>query len=172
MKCPFCQHLENQVVDSRLTSDFETIRRRRECAACKKRFTTYERVEPVVISVVKRDGRRELLSRDKILRGVLLACEKRPVKREQVEELVSGVESAIRQFGKPEIKSSLIGELVMERLKQLDEVAYVRFASVYRKFKDASQFMDAVKDVKGKARTKIKIAKRMPKVKKVEEARI
>ena len=163
MRCPFCQHIENKVIDSRLTPDSIAIRRRRECTGCKKRFTTYERTDLVDISVVKKDSRRELFSRDKILRGILLACEKRPIKREQIESLVASVESAIRQFDKTEVKSSIIGELVMDRLRLLDDVAYVRFASVYKKFKDASQFMDVVKHIK---KSKTNNVKKLVEVKK------
>jgi transcriptional repressor NrdR len=136
------------VLDSRLTPDSDSIRRRRECIQCSKRFTTYERVELFNISVVKRDGRRESFSREKVLKGVLRACEKRPVKREQMEAVVNVVESSLRQSDKDEIKSNKIGELVMLELAKLDDVAYVRFASVYKKFKDANQFVDAIKNLK------------------------
>lgn len=136
------------MLDSRLTPDSDSIRRRRECEQCNKRFTTYERVELFDISVVKRDGRRESFSREKVLKGVLRACEKRPVKREQMEAVVDVVESSLRQSDKDEIKSNKIGELVMQELAKLDDVAYVRFASVYKKFKDANQFVDAIKTLK------------------------
>ena len=148
MKCPFCQHTDNKVLDSRLTPDSDGIRRRRECIPCSKRFTTYERVEMFDISVVKRDGRREPFSREKVLKGLIRACEKRPVKREQMEAVVGMVESMLRQSDKDEIKSNKIGELVMQELAKLDDVAYVRFASVYKKFKDANQFVDAIKTLK------------------------
>ena len=148
MKCPFCQHTDNKVLDSRLTPDSDSTRRRRECAKCTKRFTTYERAEMFDISVVKRDGRREPFSREKILKGVMRACEKRPVKREDVERIVVTVEAALRQSDKEEISSRKIGELVMQELAKLDDVAYVRFASVYKKFKDANQFVDAIKTLK------------------------
>ena len=148
MKCPFCQHIENSVLDSRLTADEISIRRRRECSSCAKRFTTYERVELFDIGIIKRDGRREPFSREKILKGIMRACEKRPVKREQMDIIVDSIESALRQSDKQEIKSQKLGELVMHQLAQLDEVAYVRFASVYKKFKDASQFVDAIKILK------------------------
>ncbi len=148
MKCPFCQNTDNKVLDSRLTPDSDSIRRRRECTECVKRFTTYERVEMFDISVVKRDGRREPFSREKVLKGIVRACEKRPVKREQMDAVLGIVESALRQSDKDEIKSSKIGELVMQELGKLDDVAYVRFASVYKKFKDASQFVDAIKTLK------------------------
>jgi len=148
LKCPFCQNTDNKVLDSRLTPDSDSIRRRRECAQCSKRFTTYERVELFDICVVKRDGRREPFSREKVLKGIMRACEKRPVKREQMETVVATVEATLRQSDKEEIKSNKIGELVMQGLAQLDDVAYVRFASVYKKFKDANQFVDAIKTLK------------------------
>ncbi len=148
MKCPFCQHTDNKVLDSRLTPDSDSIRRRRECAKCTKRFTTYERAEMFDISVVKRDGRREPFSREKILKGVMRACEKRPVKREDMERIVTTVEAVLRQSDKDEISSRKIGELIMQELAKLDDVAYVRFASVYKKFKDASQFVEAIKSLK------------------------
>lgn len=148
MKCPFCQTTDNKVLDSRLTPDSVSIRRRRECNDCTKRFTTYERVELFDISVVKRDGRREPFSREKVLKGVLRACEKRPVKREQMEAVVDLVEAALRQSDKEEISSRKVGELVMSELLKLDDVAYVRFASVYKKFKDANQFVDTIKNLK------------------------
>src|SRR3989344_5200739 len=148
MKCPFCQHIDNSVLDSRLTPDSASIRRRRECEKCQNRFTTYERIEIFDISVIKRDGRREPFSREKLLKGIMRACEKRPVKREQMETVIDTIESILRQSNKQEIKSNKVGELVMQYLAQLDDVAYVRFASVYRKFKDANQFVDAIKLLK------------------------
>jgi len=148
VKCPFCQNTDNKVLDSRLTPDSDSIRRRRECEKCTKRFTTYERIEMCDASVVKKDGRREPFSREKVLKGIMRACEKRPVKREQMEAIVGAVEAALRQSDKEEIKSGKIGELVMQGLAQLDDVAYVRFASVYKKFKDTSQFVDAIKTLK------------------------
>jgi len=148
LKCPFCQHTDNKVLDSRLTPDSGSIRRRRECSKCEKRFTTYERVEMSEISVIKRDGRREQFSREKVLKGILRACEKRPVKREDMERIVVTVEAMLRQSDKEEVSSRKIGELVMQELAKLDDVAYVRFASVYKKFKDANQFVDAIKSLK------------------------
>jgi len=148
VKCPFCQNTDNKVLDSRLTPDSDSIRRRRECEKCTKRFTTYERIELCDASVVKKDGRREPFSREKVLKGIMRACEKRPVKREQMEAIVGTIEAALRQSDKEEIKSSKVGELVMQGLAQLDDVAYVRFASVYKKFKDTSQFVDAIKTLK------------------------
>lgn len=148
MKCPFCQNTDNKVLDSRLTPDDISIRRRRECIKCEKRFTTYERVELCDISVVKRDGRREAFSREKVLKGILRACEKRPVKREQMEQVVDTIESALRQSDKQEIKSRKVGELVMQELAKLDDIAYVRFASVYKNFRDPSQFVEQIKILK------------------------
>lgn len=148
VKCPFCQNTDNKVLDSRLTPDSDSVRRRRECTECSKRFTTYERVEMSNISVIKRDGRRESFSREKVMSGVLKACEKRPVKREDMERVVVTVEAALRQSDKEEVSSRKIGEFVMQELAKLDDVAYVRFASVYKKFKDTSQFVDAIKLLK------------------------
>ncbi len=148
LKCPFCQHIDNKVLDSRLTPDSDGVRRRRECTQCSKRFTTYERIEMFDISVVKRDGRREPFSREKVLKGVMRACEKRPVKRESMEKVVITIEAALRQSDKDEISSRKIGEMVMQELGKLDDIAYVRFASVYKKFKDTTQFVDAIKTLK------------------------
>jgi transcriptional repressor NrdR len=145
MKCPRCGFEEDKVVDSRTTKEGEAIRRRRECLQCAFRFTTYEYIEHAPMMVVKKDGRREQYSREKLLTGLLKACEKRPVPREQLERIVDEIETTI--FGKfrNEVKSSELGNLVIERLQGLDEVAYVRFASVYRQFKDINQFMSEVK---------------------------
>ncbi|MBI4146930.1 transcriptional repressor NrdR [Candidatus Woesearchaeota archaeon] len=148
MKCPFCKESETKVLDSRLTPEMHSIRRRRECIDCEKRFTTYERMELEELTVVKRDGRREPFSREKILKGIMRACEKRPVKREELEGIVGFVENAIRQTGKNELKTSRIGEFIMQELAKIDDVAYVRFASVYRKFKHADQFVHAIKLLK------------------------
>ncbi len=155
MKCPFCHDLENRVIDSRLTEDGDAIRRRRECFHCKRRFTTYERIEEMLPMVVKKDGRRELFDRQKILHGLERACQKRPVSAEQIEALVSGVERQVQELGEREVRSAVIGEAVMQRLRKLDEVAYVRFASVYRAFRDVGEFMSeletlARKDATGK----------------------
>jgi len=150
MQCPFCQNIDNKVLDSRLTPNSDSIRRRRECAECSKRFTTYERVELFDISVIKRDGTREPFSREKVLKGVMRACEKRPVKREQMDKIILTVESILRQSDNSEIKSRKIGDYVMRELALLDDVAYVRFASVYKKFKDTNQFLDAIKTLKKK----------------------
>ncbi len=147
MKCPFCKSTNNNVLDSRLTSENESIRRRRGCRDCNKRFTTYEKVEMFEASVLKRDGRREQFSREKVLKGIMKACEKRPVRKEEVDKVVDAVESYVLQSEK-EVRSRKIGELIMDELAKLDDVAYVRFASVYKKFKDADQFVDAIKTLK------------------------
>jgi transcriptional repressor NrdR len=145
MKCPQCGYHEDKVVDSRTTKDGEAIRRRRECMQCGKRYTTYEYIERAPAIVVKKDGRREQYDRDKILTGLIKACEKRSISRKQLEKLLEEVESAT--FGKfrNEVKTSDLGNEVIDRLQQLDEVAYVRFASVYRQFKDINQFMKELK---------------------------
>jgi len=145
MKCPQCSFEEDKVVDSRTTKEGEAIRRRRECLKCGHRFTTYEYIERVPMMVVKKDGRREEYSREKLLGGLLKACEKRPVSREQIERVIDDIETALFSKFRNEVKSTEIGNLVVERLQSLDEVAYVRFASVYRQFKDINQFMNEVK---------------------------
>ncbi len=150
MKCPYCSHLEDMVVDSRSLADGAIIRRRRECIKCQHRFTTYERVEEVPLKVIKKDGRREDYDRHKLMNGVVKACEKRPVSMEQIENLVQDIEQQIEKEGKREMSSKKIGEIVMKKLYKIDEVAYVRFASVYRQFKDISQFMHEVKGLLGK----------------------
>lgn len=147
MKCPFCGYLEDKVIDSRLSQDGSTTRRRRECLSCAKRFTTYERVEEALPLVIKKDGRREPFDRTKILNGMLKACEKRPVSLEAIEKAVSALEMRFIDSGEREIQSTSIGEAVMEALKNLDEVAYVRFASVYREFRDINEFMSELKDL-------------------------
>ena len=147
MRCPFCGSLEDRVVDSRLVRDGRAIRRRRECLACGRRFTTYEYIEKFPILVVKRDGKREQYQREKLVRGIKEACHKRPISAEQIEELVDKIESEIFARGVSEISSLEIGEIVMNYLHTLDEVAYVRFASVYRKFKDIDEFEDILREV-------------------------
>ncbi len=142
MKCPFCGFEESKVIDSRPTDEGERIRRRRECLKCQKRFTTYEIIESVPILVVKKDKSRECFDRDKLMNGMLRACEKRPVSAEQLERVVSDIEVLLQNSLDREVTSMRIGELVMEHLKDIDQVAYVRFASVYRQFKDISTFMD------------------------------
>jgi transcriptional repressor NrdR len=145
MKCPQCSFEEDKVVDSRTTKEGEAIRRRRECLKCGHRFTTYEYIERVPMMVVKKDGRREEYSREKLMGGLSKACEKRPVSREQIERVIDDIETALFGKFKNEVKSTEIGNLVVDRLQSLDEVAYVRFASVYRQFKDINQFMNEVK---------------------------
>ncbi len=145
MKCPRCAFEEDKVVDSRTTKEGEAIRRRRECLKCGFRFTTYEYIERAPLMVVKKDGRREHYSREKLLAGLLRACEKRPVSREQLEKVVDDIEAIMFSKFKNEVRSAEIGNLVIDRLQALDEVAYVRFASVYRQFKDINQFMSEVK---------------------------
>ncbi len=147
MKCPFCAHAENKVIDSRISKDGDAIRRRRECIGCGKRFTTYEFVEEVLPVVVKKDGRREPFDRTKIRSGIKKACEKRPISTDVIETLVDNVERACQDFQDKEIPSTAIGEAVMRELQALDGVAYVRFASVYRQFRDVSDFLDELKDL-------------------------
>ncbi|MGI6705330.1 MAG: transcriptional regulator NrdR [Clostridia bacterium] len=142
MKCPFCNVMESKVVDSRPTDEGTSIRRRRECTSCGRRFTTYEKIEDVPILVIKKDGRRESFDRQKIRNGILRACEKRPVSIKEVEEIVQDIEKQVHNSLEQEITTQRIGEMVMERLKEMDEVAYVRFASVYRQFKDINTFME------------------------------
>ena len=142
MKCPYCSVEESKVVDSRSADDGERIRRRRECLKCGKRFTTYEIIENIPLYVVKRDKSREVFDRNKLTAGILRACEKRPVSVEQVEEMVTDIELTAQNGFEREITAEQIGELVMERLKKVDEVSYVRFASVYRQFKDINTFME------------------------------
>ena len=141
MKCPFCGHADSKVIDSRPTDEGERIRRRRECLSCEKRFTTYETVESLPIVVVKKDNSREPFDRNKILRGMVRACEKRPVSMADIEAAVADIEQIVQNSLEREVSAGKIGELVMERIKPLDEVAYVRFASVYRQFKDINSFM-------------------------------
>ena len=141
MKCPFCAHPESKVVDSRPADEGASIRRRRECLACHKRFTTYETMESLPLMVIKKDGSRQSFDRTKVLSGLIRACEKRPVAYHTLEEMVNEIEQVLQNKMEREINSAEIGELVMERLKKVDEVAYVRFASVYRQFKDINTFM-------------------------------
>jgi transcriptional repressor NrdR len=147
MKCPYCNYKEDKVVDSRSTAEESAVRRRRECLKCGKRFTTYEYIEEVSLMVIKKDGRREPFDRKKILAGIIRACEKRPIGIEKMEEIVTWVERSIQKKSDREVSSDRIGELVMDKLKSLDDVAYVRFASVYRQFKDVGQFMVELKDI-------------------------
>ncbi len=147
MRCPFCGYKEDKVVDSRATTEESAVRRRRECLKCGKRFTTYEYIEEISLMVIKKDGRREPFDRKKVLAGVIRACEKRPISVEKMEDIVTQVERAIQRKSDREVLASRIGKLVMEKLKTLDDVAYVRFASVYRQFKDVGQFMVELKDI-------------------------
>ena len=152
MKCPFCGTLDNRVIDSRLSQGGEVTRRRRECEGCDRRYTTYERVEQVLPYVIKKDGRREPFDRMKILGGLRRACEKRPVSAEQLESLVDRIERAMVETGEKEVPSSQVGERIMDGLRELDQVAYVRFASVYRSFKDIHEFMAELSDLLGDPR--------------------
>ena len=147
MRCPNCNDKHTRVLDSRPIEDNQAIRRRRECEACAHRFTTFERIEEMPLIVVKKEGVRETFSREKLVRGLMKACEKRPVALEQLEELALNVERSLRSRGQSEVDSNDIGELVMEGLSQIDEVAYVRFASVYRQFKDINVFLDELKEL-------------------------
>jgi transcriptional repressor NrdR len=150
MKCPFCGHAENKVIDSRISKDGKAVRRRRECLSCGKRFTTYEYVEDILPMVVKKDGRREQFDRQKILSGIKKACEKRPISMESIDKLVENVEQSCQEMQVEEISSTLIGEKIMNELKMFDGVAYVRFASVYRQFRDVGEFMSELKDLLSK----------------------
>lgn len=145
MRCPFCGHLEDKVVDSRESKEGDSIRRRRECLACSRRFTSYERIDEIPYMVVKKDGRREIFDRNKIMAGLLRACEKRPISAAQLESIVDEVEKEVQETPDRELATSEIGKIIMRRLKQLDKVAYVRFASVYLEFEDVSEFMNELK---------------------------
>ena len=147
MKCPYCGYLEDKVVDSRPADEGARIRRRRECLSCGKRFTTYEMIESMPLYVVKRDGTRQAFDRMKLINGMLRACEKRPVALDSIEKIADDIELELRGRLEKEVKSVTIGEMVMDRLKEIDEVSYVRFASVYREFKDINTFMDELKKV-------------------------
>ena len=147
MKCPYCSHIESKVLDSRLSKEMDTIRRRRECLKCGKRFSTAERLEEGLPLVVKKDGRREVFDRVKILGGLKRACEKRPVSITNLDKVVLRVEHTLLEKGEKEVTASEIGEMVMDELRKLDEIAYVRFASVYRQFRDINEFMDELKDL-------------------------
>ena len=144
MRCPFCGHLEDRVVDSREAQDGQATRRRRACLGCERRFTTYERIEESLPALVKKDGRREAFDRRKVLEGLRRACQKRPVSQERIDEMATRVERRLQEAGEREVPSSAVGELVMEMLRAEDPVAYVRFASVYRDFRDVGEFTAAV----------------------------
>ncbi|MCK4508432.1 MAG: transcriptional repressor NrdR [Desulfuromonadales bacterium] len=154
MKCPFCTHDDTRVVDSRLGKEGNNIRRRRECVDCERRFTTYERVEETLPLVIKKDGRREAFDRHKIISGIQRACEKRPVSIATIEKVVDQMEVSLQECGEKEIPASRIGESIMEALQALDEVAYVRFASVYRQFRDINEFMSELTDILSKGSPK------------------
>jgi transcriptional repressor NrdR len=145
MKCPFCGHEEDKVVDSRSAQDGRAVRRRRECLKCKERYTTYEYIENIILTVVKSDLRREPFDRQKIINGIKLACNKRPVASKKIEAMVDEIEARLHELSRNEVSSKYIGELIMEKLHEVDEVAYVRFASVYRKFQDKEEFMTELK---------------------------
>ena len=145
MKCPFCDDINTKVIDSRPTDEGYSIRRRRECEKCGRRFTTYEKIEEIILMVIKKDGSRESFDRSKIMNGIVKACEKRPVPVSEMEKIVDEIERGLNNMMEKEVKSTFIGELIMDKLKGIDEVAYVRFASVYRQFKDVNSFMDELK---------------------------
>jgi len=149
MKCPYCGHLENRVVDSRLNKDYTITRRRRMCDACKRRFTTYERLEVTMPMLIKKDGRRESWDRHKVIEGLKKACEKRPVSMADIDEFVDTLERELQDMGEREIPIRLVGERLMDGLRRMDGVAYVRFASVYRQFKDLNEFMEELKGMLG-----------------------
>lgn len=150
MKCPFCNQNKDKVIDSRETMDGSSIRRRRECLHCSRRFTTYEYIEKIPLMVIKKDGRREPFNREKIIAGIVKACEKRSISVERLEQLAAEVEAQMQKKFDREVESRFIGELIMEKLARTDSVAYVRFASVYREFKDVNQFMKELKDILSK----------------------
>ena len=162
MRCPFCGHLEDKVVDSRESKDGDSIRRRRECILCGRRFTSYERIDEIPYMVVKKDGRRETFERNKIMAGLLRACEKRPISAVQLEAIVTEVEKAVQDSSDREYSTSEVGKIIMRRLKVLDKVAYVRFASVYLEFEDVSEFMTELKYL---VRSRDKVIEKKAKVK-------
>lgn len=164
MKCPTCHYKETKVIDSRLNNDGSSIRRRRECLKCEKRFTTYEYVEQVPLMIIKKDGRRQPFDRTKIVSGLVKACEKRPVSIDKIEEIALEVELAIQREFDREVQANVIGEMIMARLAAIDEVAYVRFASVYRQFRDVNQFMSELKHILDKEKDTIKPGKSAVKI--------
>jgi transcriptional repressor NrdR len=149
MKCPYCGEIENKVIDSRLSKDASVIRRRRECIVCNRRFTTYEHIEEIPIMIIKKDGRREVFSREKVRAGLKKACEKRDISVNVIEEAIDNLERDLRETGEKEIPASVVGEKIMTMLHGLDDVAYVRFASVYREFKDVNDFVSELKTLLG-----------------------
>jgi transcriptional repressor NrdR len=150
MKCPYCGEVDNKVIDSRLSKDGNVIRRRRECIICSRRFTTYEHIEEIPIMIIKKDGRREVFSREKVRSGMKRACEKRDISMNIIEEFIDELERDLRETGEKEIPAAEVGEKIMSRLHELDDVAYVRFASVYREFKDVNDFVDELKSLLSK----------------------
>lgn len=150
MKCPFCAEIDNKVIDSRLSKDSNVIRRRRECLECSRRFTTYERIEEIPIMIIKKDGRREVFSREKIRSGIKKACEKRNISMNAIEDFIDDLERDLRETGEKEIPSTDLGEKIMIKLHEMDDVAYVRFASVYREFKDVNDFVSELKGLLSK----------------------
>lgn len=161
MKCPYCDETDTKVIDSRPTEEYKAIRRRRECPKCGKRFTTYEKVEEILFMVIKRDGSRESFDRNKILNGIIRACEKRPVSLAQMENIVDEIEKNLNNLMEKEISTTAIGEIVMEHLKNLDQVAYVRFASVYREFKDVNTFIAEIEKLLGSPDKAKKLKKKL-----------
>ena len=149
MRCPYCENPDTKVIDSRPTEEGHAIRRRRGCEKCGKRFTTYEKVEETIIMIIKKDGRREAFDRNKIMSGIIKACEKRPVPVAEMERVVNEIERGLNNMMEKEVESNFVGELVMEKLKELDEVAYVRFASVYRQFTDVNTFVKEIEKLLG-----------------------
>jgi transcriptional repressor NrdR len=150
MKCPFCAEIDNKVIDSRLSKDGNVIRRRRECLLCSRRFTTYEHIEEIPIMIIKKDGRREVFSRDKLRSGLQKACQKRSISMNVIEDFIDELERDLRETGEKEIHSHILGERVMAKLHEIDDVAYVRFASVYREFKDVNDFVSELKSLLSK----------------------
>ncbi|MEG1930938.1 MAG: transcriptional regulator NrdR [Anaerovorax sp.] len=150
MKCPFCENMDTRVIDSRPTEEGHAIRRRRECDGCGKRFTTYEKVEEMIFMIIKKDGTREAFDRNKVLNGMVRACEKRHVPMAEIDKIVDDIERGLNNMMEKEVESKIIGEVIMEHLKKLDEVAYVRFASVYRQFKDVDTFAAEIEKLRGK----------------------
>lgn len=147
MRCPFCSENQDRVIDSRMTKEADVIRRRRECESCLRRFTTYERVEEIMPLIIKKDGSREPYNRQKVVAGLTKACEKRPISAQTIEEVATRIESAVQEKSQKEVESSVVGEAVMDALRELDGVAYVRFASVYREFRDLDEFMETLRDL-------------------------
>ncbi|HPR23596.1 MAG TPA: transcriptional regulator NrdR [Bacillota bacterium] len=154
MRCPFCENEDTKVIDSRHTEEGHAIRRRRECEKCGKRFTTYEKIEEIILMVIKKDGSREAFDRSKIMNGIIKACEKRPVPLSEIEKVVDDIERGLNNMMEKEVKSTFIGELIMDNLKELDEVAYVRFASVYRQFTDINTFVAEIENLLGSKKKK------------------